>query len=88
MYDCLVISRSAISAYLFPWQLITLLVEYEPVSVPLFSEGVSEDVALEEYLILRTVNDVLASSRSQGKRGMFSTEILPLQRIGLSLWSS
>ena len=67
MFDCLVVSRSAISAHLFPWQLVTLLVEYEPVSVPLFSGGVSESVVLEEYLILRTVDDVLASSLAQGK---------------------
>ena len=61
--DCLIISQSAICTHLFPWQLVTLLVEYEPVSVPLFPEG----VALDEYLILRTVDDTLALSLTQGK---------------------
>lgn len=61
-YDCLVVPMDSI-ADTFPWEKISLLVEYEPLSTPLFPEGsYPNSVRLKQYLILRTVREPSAAS--------------------------
>ena len=47
----------------FPWEKISLLVEYEPLSTSLFPEGsVPHSARLKQYVILRTVREPSAAS--------------------------
>lgn len=70
-YDCVVVPESSISGQTsFPWEKVTLLIEYEPLRKPLFDSGAAkgqsnaldggrkvpslERLKLKEYRILRT----------------------------------
>ena len=48
----------------FPWEKISLLVEYEPLSTSLFPEGssVNSAIRLKQYVILRTAREPSAAS--------------------------
>ena len=61
-YDCLVVPRHSIADN-FPWEKVSLLVEYEPLRTLLFPEGSFPEAArLKQYVTLRTVRDPSASN--------------------------
>ena len=53
LYDCLVVSLSAATAF-FPWERVTLLIEYEQPASPLLrEETLAEATNLRQYFTLR-----------------------------------
>ena len=56
-YDCLVMPCTAVSLSLFPWDLVTLVLEYEPLAAPLFLSG---DIPhnIHQYIVLNTVTEL------------------------------
>ena len=62
-YDCLVMPANSV-APCFPWEKVTLLVEYEqPITAPLFDGSLPK--SLEQYIVLKTV---LQGMHSAGMR--------------------
>lgn len=61
-YDCLVVPVVSITNT-FPWEKVTLLVEYEPLGTGLFPGGQQPvNLKLRQWIALRTVQDISASS--------------------------
>ena len=60
-YDCLVTPRKAIESHVFPWHQISLLIEYEPLTAPLFLPDSLTSAKLKEYYILKTARQVVPS---------------------------
>ena len=61
-YDCLVVPVSSITTT-FPWEKVTLLVEYEPLGSSLFSGGCPPDtLRLRQWVALKTAREISASA--------------------------
>lgn len=61
-YDCLVAPGSSIAGN-FPWEKVSLLVEFEEGRSPPFPAGdPPENARLRQYIILRTVKEISASA--------------------------
>lgn len=61
-YDCLVVPVSSITTT-FPWEKVTLLVEYEPLGSSLFSGGCAPDtLRLRQWVALKTAREISASA--------------------------
>ena len=69
-YDCLVIPVASIAST-FPWEKVSLLVEYHPLGTSLFPSGQQPtSLRLREWVILKTVRDI--SVASLAKSGLYS----------------
>lgn len=61
-YDCLVVPVVSITNA-FPWEKVTLLVEYEPLGTGLFPGGQQPaNLKLRQWIALKTVQDISVSS--------------------------
>lgn len=61
-YDCLVVPVVSITNT-FPWEKVTLLVEYDPLGTCLFPGGRQPaNLKLRQWIALKTVQDISASS--------------------------
>lgn len=79
-YDCLVVSLSSLANHaLFPWDRVSLLIEYEQLTAPLFgsksslemSERAADRLHLKKYVSLRTVQGISATISSEIFGGEF-----------------
>ena len=69
-YDCLVIPVASIAST-FPWEKVSLLVEYHPLGTSLFPSGQQPtSLRLREWVILKTVRDI--SVASLAKSGLYN----------------
>ena len=61
-YDCLVMPVDSIVST-FPWEKVSLLVEYEPLGSILFPDGqLPASLRLRQWLVLKTARDISATS--------------------------
>ena len=63
-YQCLVVPESAVTFPNFPWEQVSLVIEYEPIKNAIFSNELPNQ--LKEYIILQTVKETTVNNIDEG----------------------